>query len=35
MKKLLKRFGVAGILFFSLKGLAWLFLPVLVAKRCF
>lgn len=34
MKKLLKRFGIAGFLFFFVKGLAWLIVPFLVARGC-
>ncbi|MDQ4121191.1 MAG: hypothetical protein M3209_07080 [Acidobacteriota bacterium] len=29
-KRLLKRFGVAGFLFFLIKGLLWLIVPFLV-----
>jgi hypothetical protein len=31
MKALLRKFGIAGFLFFLLKGLAWLLLPLLAA----
>jgi len=30
----LKRIGLAGILFFLLKGLLWVIIPVLVARGC-
>ncbi|MEK7834411.1 MAG: hypothetical protein AAB401_25205 [Acidobacteriota bacterium] len=30
----LKRFGLAGFLFFLIKGLLWLLVPVLLAKGC-
>jgi hypothetical protein len=33
MGRLLKRFGVAGFLFFLAKGLFWLALPYLVLAR--
>ena len=31
-KSALKRFGLAGTLFFTVKGLLWLIVPMLVAK---
>lgn len=30
-----KKLGVVGIIFFTLKGLAWLAVPLLIAKGCF
>jgi hypothetical protein len=30
-RKMLKKFGYAGIVFFTLKGMLWLLLPVLAA----
>ncbi len=30
MRSLVARFGVAGVMFFTLKGVAWLLLPVLL-----
>jgi hypothetical protein len=30
--KTLKRFGLAGTLFFTVKGLLWLIVPALIAK---
>jgi len=35
MNRLLKKFGIAGLLFFTAKGLAWLLVPLIVAKGCF
>jgi len=35
MKATFKKFGIAGILFFTLKGLAWLLIPYLIAKGWF
>lgn len=34
MKEWIKRLGVVGFMFFLVKGLAWLIVPVLVAKSC-
>ena len=31
----LKKLGVAGFVFFLIKGLAWLLVPVLIARGCF
>jgi hypothetical protein len=33
-KKRLKQMGVAGFLFFTIKGLLWLIIPFLIAKGC-
>ena len=30
----LKRLGLAGFLFFAIKGMLWILIPVLVAKGC-
>ncbi len=30
----LKRLGFAGVLFFLIKGLLWIIIPVLVARGC-
>jgi hypothetical protein len=30
----LKRLGLAGFLFFAIKGMLWILVPVLVAKGC-
>lgn len=35
MKAWFKRMGVAGFLFFLLKGLLWLIIPFLIAKGIF
>ncbi len=32
MSKALRRLGLAGFLFFSIKGLLWLVIPVLIAR---
>ncbi len=32
LKRYVKRFGVVGFLFFLIKGLLWLIVPVLIAK---
>jgi hypothetical protein len=34
MKRLLQRFGIIGLLFFTLKGVAWLAVPLLIARGC-
>ena len=34
MRERLKKLGFVGMLFFSLKGLAWLLVPFLVARGC-
>lgn len=34
LKKRLRQMGLAGILFFTVKGLLWLIIPVLIAKGC-
>jgi hypothetical protein len=35
MKVEWKKLGVVGVIFFTLKGLAWLAVPILIAKGCF
>lgn len=30
----LKRLGLAGFLFFAIKGMLWILIPVLVARGC-
>jgi hypothetical protein len=35
MKKYLKKLGIAGFLFFFLKGIAWLIVPFFLARGCF
>jgi len=35
MNQIWKKFGVVGIISFTLKGLAWLAVPLLIAKGCF
>jgi hypothetical protein len=30
-----KKLGVVGVIFFTLKGLAWLAVPILIARGCF
>lgn len=34
MTRCLKKLGVAGFFFFMIKGLAWLIVPVLIARGC-
>lgn len=34
LKRWAKKIGVGGIVFFTLKGLAWLIVPLIVAKGC-
>ena len=34
MKKWLARVGIAGAVFFLLKGLAWLVVPLIAVKAC-
>jgi hypothetical protein len=33
-KKRLGQFGIAGVIFFTVKGLLWLIIPFLIAKGC-
>jgi hypothetical protein len=33
-KKRLGQLGIAGVVFFTVKGLLWLIIPVLIAKGC-
>jgi len=35
MKKAAKRLGLVGLLVFTAKGLAWLLVPLVLAKGCF
>ena len=35
IKKLLKKFGIAGFLFFFIKGLLWLIVPFLITLGLF
>ncbi len=35
MKKYLQKFGIAGFLFFLLKGVVWLAAPFFIARGCF
>jgi hypothetical protein len=35
MKLEWKKLGVVGVIFFTLKGLAWLAVPILIARGCF
>jgi hypothetical protein len=35
MKLEWKKLGAAGVIFFTLKGLAWLAVPILIARGCF
>ncbi len=34
MTRYLKKLGVAGFFFFMIKGMAWLIVPVLIARGC-
>jgi len=34
MKAYFKKLGLVGVLFFTLKGAAWLIVPLLVARGC-
>lgn len=34
MKEWIRKLGVAGFLFFLVKGLAWLIVPALIARGC-
>jgi hypothetical protein len=33
--KWVRRFGLAGVVAFTIKGLLWLSVPVVIAKGCF
>lgn len=34
VKRHIKRLGVAGFIFFTLKGLLWLLIPLFFVKNC-